>query len=151
MIVRTVTIPVRVTYGAGKAGVKTTWRVGRWVGFSRLLALAVGVGIGLLVAPTSGAELRGRLQRALAARQAPAGDDAVAERVRYELSHSPRTWHLPQPAVEVTGGVAVLTGETPHETGKADIERTAAAVPGVTALDSRLVVSSTGNGAGSSR
>jgi hypothetical protein len=147
MIVRTITIPVRVTYGAGKAGAKSAYRVSRWVGFTRLLALAVGVGIGLLAAPTSGAELRQRLQRALDERRAPVGDDAVAERVRYELSHSPRTWHLPQPAVQVTGGVAVLTGETPHETGKAAIERAAAAVPGVASLDSRLVVGPAGNGA----
>jgi hypothetical protein len=136
MIVRTITIPVRVTYGAGKAGAKSAYRVGRWVGFTRLLALAVGVGIGLLAAPTSGAELRQRLQRALDERRAPVGDDAVAERVRYELSHSPRTWHLPQPAVQVT-----------HERGKADIEHAAAAVPGVASLDSRLVVGPAGNGA----
>jgi hypothetical protein len=157
MVFRVLTLPVRATYAAGKAGVKTgyaagrlsvgsTWKVGRFVGLSRVLALVAGVGIGLLVAPAPGRETRENLQRKLAARRAPVGDDAVAERVRYELSHSPRTWHLPQPAVEVAGGVAVLTGDAPHETGKADIERAAAAVPGVTAVDSRLVVGSPGNG-----
>ena len=157
MIVRAVTLPVRVTYGVGKAGVKTgyragrlsvgsTYRVGRFVGLSRVLALLAGVGIGLLVAPTSGQELRDQLQRRLAARKAPASDEAVAERVRYELSHSPRTWHLPQPSVEVAGGVAVLSGDAPHETGKADIERAAAAVPGVSEVDSHLVVGAAGNG-----
>jgi hypothetical protein len=146
MVVRVVLFPVRVSYGVGKTGVKTGFRLGRFVGLSRLLALGVGVGIGLLVAPTSGDELRERLNRQLAARRAPASDDAVAERVRYELSHSPRTWHLPQPGVEVVAGIAILTGGAPHETGKADIERAAAAVPGVSDVDSQLVVGASGNG-----
>ena len=156
-VIRTLFVPVRLTYGAGKLGVKTgymagrltagsTYRVGRFVGLTRILAVGLGVGIGLLVAPTTGAELREQLRRRWEGRNAPASDDAVAERVRYELSHSPRTWHLPQPDVDVVGGTAILTGGAPHETGKADIERAAAAVPGVTEVDSRLVVGSTGNG-----
>jgi BON domain len=157
MVIRAVLFPVRLGYGVTKLGAKTgyragrlsvgsTVRVGRFVGLTRLAALVVGVAIGLLVAPTSGQELRDRLQRQLAARRAPASDDAVAERVRYELSHSPRTWHLPQPAVEVAAGTAILTGEAPHETGKADIERAAGAVPGVTQVESHLIIGATGNG-----
>jgi hypothetical protein len=157
MVTRVVLFPIRLSYGVGKAGVKTgytagrlsvgsTVKMGRWVGISRLLALGVGVAVGLLVAPTSGRELRETLQRKVAARKAPASDDAVAERVRYELSHSPRTWHLPQPAVEVSGGVAILSGGAPHETGKAEIERAAAAVPGVAEVESRLIVGAAGNG-----
>jgi hypothetical protein len=156
-VFRTILLPVRLSYGVGKAGVKTgyyagrlsvgtTYRATRFVGLSRLLAIGLGVAIGLLIAPTSGEELRERLRRQWEARNAPASDDAVAERVRYELSHSPRTWHLPQPAVDVVGGTAILTGGAPHETGKADIERAAAAVPGVADVDNRLVVGSTGNG-----
>ena len=159
-VFRIVTFPVRLTYGVGKVGVKTgyyagrmsvgsTYKVGRWVGLSRLLAVAAGIGIGLLIAPTSGPELRAQLARRWEARRAPASDDAVAERVRYELSHSPRTWHLPQPDVEVVAGTAILTGDAPHATGKADIERATAAVPGVADVDSRLVVgsgSTAGNG-----
>jgi hypothetical protein len=156
-VIRTVLLPVRMTYGAGKLGVKTgyragrlsvgsTYKVGRFVGISRLLALALGVGIGLLIAPMTGAELRQQLRRKWEGRHAPASDDAVAERVRYELSHSPRTWHLPQPDVDVVGGTAILTGGAPHETGKADIERAAAAVPGVADVDNRLVVGAVGNG-----
>ena len=156
-MIRTVLLPVRLTYGAGKLGVKTgyqagrlsvgsTYKVGRFVGISRLLALALGVGIGVLIAPTTGAELRQQLRRKWEGRHAPASDDAVAERVRYELSHSPRTWHLPQPEVDVVGGTAILTGGAPHETGKADIERAAAAVPGVADVDNRLVVGAVGNG-----
>ena len=154
---RTVLLPVRMTYGVGKLGVKTGYRagrlsvgssykMGRFVGLSRLLALGLGIGIGLLIAPTSGTELRDRLRRQWEARGAPASDDAVAERVRYELSHSPRTWHLPQPAVEVVAGRAILTGDAPHATGKADIERAAAAVPGVAEVESRLIIGTAGNG-----
>ncbi len=156
-MLRTLLLPVRLSYGVGKAGGKTgyyagrrsvgtTYRASRFVGLSRLLAVGLGVAIGLLVAPTSGVELRERLRRQWEARNAPASDEAVAERVRYELSHSPRTWHLPQPAVDVVGGTAILTGGAPPETGKPDIERAAAAVPGVAEADSRLVVGSTGNG-----
>ncbi|HEX5365263.1 MAG TPA: BON domain-containing protein [Acidimicrobiales bacterium] len=157
MVMRVLLLPVRLAYGAGKAGVRTgfragrlsvgsTYRVGRFVGLTRLLALGLGVVVGLLFAPGPGRETRASLQRRLAARREPAGDEAVAERVRHELSHSPRTWHLPQPTVDVVGGVAVLTGDAPHETGKSDIERAVASVPGVAEVDSRLVVAGPGDG-----
>ena len=71
---------------------------------------------------------------------------AILQSFTWRLSHSPRTWHLPQPSVEVSGGVAILTGGAPHETGKAEIERAAAAVPGVAEVESHLVVGATGNG-----
>ena len=155
-MIRTLLLPVKATVGAtrlsaktgflaGKLSARSTLKVGRLLGFRRMLVLGAGVGIGLLVAPTSGQELRDKLRRQWEGRRAPASDDAVAERVRYELSHSPRTWHLPQPAVEVVSGTAILTGDAPHATGKADIERAAASVPGVADVDSRLVV---GSGAG---
>ena len=147
-MIRTVLLPVRATVGVGKLSAKTgyragklsarsTYRAGRLIGLRRALVLGAGVGIGM-----SGQELRDKLRRQWESRRAPASDDAVAERVRYELSHSPRTWHLPQPAVEVVAGKAILTGGAPHATGKADIERAAASVPGVADVDSRLVVGS---------
>ena len=152
-MIRILLLPVRATLGVGKLSAKTgyrtgklsarsTYRVGRLIGLRRVLVLGAGVGIGMLVAPTSGQELRDKLRRQWESRRAPATDEAVAERVRYELSHSPRTWHLPQPAVEVVAGRAILTGGAPHATGKADIERAAASVPGVADIDSRLVVGS---------
>ena len=116
------------------------WSAPFAVGLRRVLLVALGVGIGLLVAPTSGQELRDSLRRRWESRRVPATDDSVAERVRYELSHSPRTWHLPQPSVEVVAGTAVLTGGAPHPSGKSDLERTAAAVPGVLGVESRLVI-----------
>ena len=42
--------------------------------------------------------------------------------------------------------MAILSGGAPHETGKADIERAAAAVPGVAEVESRLIVGAAGNG-----
>ena len=148
-MIRTVLLPVRATVGVGKVSAKTgyragklsarsTYRVGRLIGLRHALFLAAG--IGMLAAPTAGRDLREKLRRQWEGRQAPASDVAVAERVRYELSHSPRTWHLPQPEVEVVAGKAILTGGAPHATGKADIERAAASVPGVADVDSRLVV-----------
>jgi hypothetical protein len=151
MLIRTILFPAKLTYGvgklsaksgykAGKASVVAPYRVGRALGYKRLLTLGVGVGIGLLIAPSSGQDLRDTLRRRWEERSGPDSDDVIAERVRHELSHSPRTWHLPQPAVEVVGGKAILTGAAPHTTGKDDLERTAAAVTGVVEVDNRLVV-----------
>lgn len=151
MIVRMLTFPIRLTYGTGKLAAKTgyktgrasvrgTYKAGALVGYGHMLWLAVGVGVGMLIAPTSGPELRDKLRASWEARQGGGSDDEVADRVRQALSESPRTWHLPQPAVEVVAGTAVLTGSAPHATGKEDIERAAAEVNGVVSVDSRLVV-----------
>ena len=122
------------------AGFRTGYRAARLVGLKRLIVLGIGIGIGLLIAPTSGAELRVRLRRQLEERRDTTGDLEDAQRVREELAQSPRTWHLPQPEVEVADGTAILTGQVPHLSGRAELERVAAAVAGVVTVDSRLVV-----------
>jgi hypothetical protein len=156
---RTLTVPLRLTVGVGKISARTGfaagrltartgYRTGRRLGFGRLLFFAAGAGVALLFAPTSGAELRERIRKAIEERQAGDGltDAAVAVRVREVLSQSPRTWHLPQPDVDVVAGTVILTGDAPHATGKADIEEAVASVPGVMIVESRLVVASAGNG-----
>jgi hypothetical protein len=147
-LIRLIFLPLRIALGLTKVTTKTGYRAGRMVGFRRLAVFGAGIAVGLLVAPTPGRELRAKLQEQLDARRGGGSGD-LGERVRFELSHSPRTWHLPQPTVEVVGGRAVLSGEAPHETGKADLERAAAGVAGISAVDNRLVVVGS-NGAGTS-
>jgi hypothetical protein len=141
-------LSARTGFTAGRLTARTGYRAGRRVGFTRVLAFGVGAALGLLLAPTSGAELREKLRRAIEERRAAGGgsDTDVAVRVREALSQSPRTWHLPQPEVDVVGGTVILTGDAPHPSGKADIEEAVAAVPGVVGVDSRLIVSVASNG-----
>ena len=130
-------LPFRVAKGSTKLG----YRTGRLLGYRRLVVFGIGVGVGLLAAPVPGRELRARLRQEIEQRRAGGSDDDVAERVRFELSHSPRTWHLPQPEVDVVAGTAVLRGEVPHDEGRDDLERAAAAVSGVAAVDNHVAVS----------
>jgi osmotically-inducible protein OsmY len=138
-LLRLIFLPAKVGVGTTKLGVKTGYRAGRLLGFRRLAFFGAGVAVGLLLAPMTGAEARAKLKRLLEEGR-PAGDLDLAERVRFELSHSPRTWHLPQPVVEVAGQVAILRGQVPHDAGRADLGRTAAAVPGVVEVDNRVEV-----------
>ncbi len=128
--------------GTTKLGVKAGYRTGRLVGYRRLVVFGVGVVVGLLIAPTPGRRATGPSSCACVDERRGGGGD-LAERVRYELSHSPRTWHLPQPDVEVVAGTAILRGEVPHDVGRVDLERTAAAVAGVVAVDNHIGVSGT--------
>jgi hypothetical protein len=134
-------LPAKAGIGATRLGVKAGYRTGRALGYRRLLLFGIGVAVGVLLAPTSGRELRAKLIHMAEQRRSGGGD--LASRVTYELSHSPRTWHLPQPEVEVVGGTAILRGEVPHEVGRVDLERTAAAVSGVVHVENQLAVSGT--------
>ena len=142
-LIRLLFLPAKVGIGSTRLGIKAGYRTGRLLGYRRLLLFGIGVGVGLLVAPMTGRELRVRLQQLIDEQMGKGGD--LAERVRYELSHSPRTWHLPQPDVEVIGGTAILRGEVPHEVGRTDLERTAAAVAGIVHVENQVDVSG-GNG-----
>jgi len=137
-LIRLLFLPAKVGIGSTKLGVKAGYRTGRLVGYRRIFLFALGVGVGLLIAPMTGREARARLQRLIEERRG--GGTDLAERVRFELSHSPRTWHLPQPTVEVQGGTAILRGTVPHETGRLDLERTAAAVAGVVEVDNHVAI-----------
>lgn len=147
-LLRLLFLPVKVATGTTKLGLKTGFVTGRLLGYRRIFVFAAGVGVGLLLAPMTGREARAKLLAILEGRGG-AGDD-LAERVRFELSHAPRTWHLPQPSVEVQGGTAILRGVVPHETGRLDLERTAAAVAGVVEVDNHIAVAA-GSGTNGAR
>lgn len=141
-LIRLLFLPPKVAVGSTKLGVKAGYLTGRLVGYRRILLFGLGVGVGLLVAPMTGREARAKLQALIEARRGSgSGGTDLAERVRFELAHAPRTWHLPQPTVEVQGGTAILRGSVPHETGRLDLERTAAAVAGVVSVDNHVAVS----------
>jgi BON domain len=140
-LIRLMFLPAKVGVGSTKLGIKAGYRTGQLLGYRRLFFFGVGVGVGLLIAPMTGRELRVRIQQLIDEQMGKGGD--LAERVRYELSHSPRTWHLPQPDVEVIGGTAILRGEVPHEVGRADLERTAAAVAGIVHVENQVDVAGT--------
>jgi hypothetical protein len=143
LLIRLILLPFRMVFGTTKLTFKTGYRTGRLLGYRRLFVLGAGIGIGVLIAPMPGRELREKL-RDLLQGQVRVPDDELGERVRFELSHSPRTWHLPQPNVDVISGRVVLAGEVPHETGRQDLERAASAVPGVAQVDNRLQIAGTG-------
>jgi len=117
--------------------IKVTGRSLRWVGLRRLVLIALGATLALMITPVTGSEMRRRVSR-LVVRRVPDAD--LAARVRHELSHSPRTWHLPQPSISVLQGRVVLAGQAPHATGRADLERVVAAVPGVVSVDNEIIV-----------
>lgn len=126
--VRVGSLPVRLTAG----GVRRLGAVGA-------LALLVGLGLGLVVAPVSGAQLRARLRTLVGGTTAvPDGDLRLA--VASELASAPRTRHLPPPEVVVHGGVVTLRGSVPHDTARIEVEAAASGVPGVQGVVNDLVV-----------
>lgn len=134
------TLPIRFAlfgFKLGTGSVKLTHRSLRLLGYRRLFLLGVGIAVGMLLAPTTGAELRAKLRELLDGLQG-AGPVDLAARVRDELAASPRTWHLPQPEVTAQAGRVTLTGEVPHATAAADLERTVRSVTGVLEVDNRL-------------
>lgn len=134
------TLPFRlfgIGLKVGSGSAKITHRTVRFVGYRRIVLVAVGVGIGLLIAPAPGAQLRQRLRDTMAGLGGAAPVD-LADRVRDELASSPRTWHLPQPAVVIDRGRVTLTGDVPHATAAADLERTVRAMKGVIDVDNLL-------------
>lgn len=139
-LLRLLFLPAKVGVGTTRFGVKAGYRTGRLLGSRRVALFAAGVGVGLLIAPLTGREARAKLQELWAGRQSGGAD--LATRVRQELAQAPRTWHLPQPEVEVVGSRAILRGEVPHETGRADLARAAAAVAGVADVDNHIDIAS---------
>ena len=141
-VVRLVFFPIKVGTKATKVAAKTGYRTGRLLGYKRLFVFGAGIVVGLAIAPGPGRELRERVKRLING-VAATSDPALSDLVRFELSHSPRTWHLPQPEIDVQAGRVVLSGAVPHATARADLERTVTGVPGVTAVENLLTVTGT--------
>jgi hypothetical protein len=132
-----VTLPFRLGFFAGK----TTYKVSRILGWRRLALVGIGAAVGLLLAPVPGAELRTRLRRRFD--DAAVSDVDLGDRVRFELAHHPRTWHLAQPDVAVQGRRVTLRGAVPDEAARTELVRAAGALAGVAAVDDGLTVTGT--------
>jgi hypothetical protein len=139
LLVRVAFLPVRVAFKTTTTATKLGYRTGRLLGYRRLAVFGAGVAVGLMVAPMTGPQLRAKMRELWNGARLPS-DPELGEQVRFELSHSPRTWHLPQPEVDVQDGRVVLSGSVPHATASADLERAATDVPGVTGVENLLIV-----------
>jgi hypothetical protein len=124
----------------GSIPLRLTRRTTRILGVRGVLFGVLGLAIGLLLAPVPGKELRRKLAALAADRGTPTDADLI-EKVTFELSHAPRTWHLePQPDVAVVAGRVILTGEARDDSAADEFGRVAAAIPGVVEVDNRLII-----------
>ena len=129
-------VGTKVASAPVKVGVRAT----RLAGISGVVCLVLGLAIGLLFAPTTGAKLRAKLLARFGVGSEVLTDDELAEKVTFELGHAPRTWHLPQPQVYVTAGRAQLRGSVSDDEARDELVRVAAAIPGVAGVDDLLEI-----------
>src|SRR3546814_5446081 len=120
-LLRLIFLPAKVGVGTTKLGVRAGYRTGRMLGYRRMFVFAAGIGVGLLVAPMTGQQARDKLRK-LVEERLSGGSTDVAEKIRYELSHSPRTWHLPQPTVDFVNGTAILRGAVRSEEHTSELQ-----------------------------
>jgi hypothetical protein len=133
-------LPFRIVLGVVGTLTGAGYKTVRRIGIRRMITFGAGVGVGLLVAPGPGTEMRQKLKERLEGFSPADPDTELADRVRFELTHSPKTWHLQQPEVAVLGGRVTLRGEVDAEAGRQELERAAAAVPGVHGVDNLVTV-----------
>lgn len=91
IVFRIVTLPVKVGTRTGLVASKVGYRTARFVGFKRLVLVALGVGIGLLVAPVPGRDMRERLAAKLRGLGSPGAADDYGWRPLEPLSDSQST------------------------------------------------------------
>ena len=141
LALRLLGVTLKVGYVSGKVPVKVSSRTVRLIGFRGWLFLAAGIGIGLLLAPEPGRDLRIKLQKLLEG--GGTSDAELAEKVTFELAHAPRTWHLDQPDVSVVSGRVTLRGTVPGDDARDELARVAGAIPGVSGVENHVTVSDT--------
>jgi hypothetical protein len=127
LLSRLVVWPVKAATGTAKLGTKATagsfktgYRTGRIIGYRRVGLLALGVGIGLLVAPRPGRELREQLRQRLSERGLLASGVPPVEPMA--------PWESPSPLPDVTAATGTA-GPSPDANGATT---SAAGGPGTT-------------------
>jgi osmotically-inducible protein OsmY len=143
LVAAAIIIPIKLAMFTLKTSVKTTFVTTRAAMRSSVISFAAGVGLGWFLTSTpTGRQLVDQVRDLInGGASGPVDDDQLGAKVRTELASSTRTWHLPQPDVAVAAGVVTLTGEVPHETGKADLDDAARSVRGVISVNNLVTVS----------
>ncbi|MBA3303931.1 MAG: YtxH domain-containing protein [Acidimicrobiia bacterium] len=116
LLSRLVVWPVKAAAGTAKLGTKATagsfktgYRTGRLIGYRRVGVLALGVGIGLLVAPRPGRELREQVRQRLSERGLLSSGVPPVEPLA--------PWESPSPLPDVTAAATATAGATPDANG----------------------------------
>jgi len=138
ILLATVGLTFRTGFALGKAPVKASRAAVRVVGLRGWVLFLAGLALGLLFAPGPGRDLRVKLQGLLPG--GASGDDDLQGKVTFELAHAPRTWHLPQPTVTVTGNRVALSGSAATAEDRDELARVAGAIPGVGGVDVSITV-----------
>jgi len=140
LVFRSTVLFMRVAMRMALLPLRVSRATTRLLGLRAIAFGLLGLALGLLLAPVPGRQLREKLLKLIAGGGA-IPDDELAEKVSFELSHAPRTWHHdPQPNVSVLAGRVVLTGEVRGDDARDEFARVAAAVPGVVGVENQLEV-----------
>ena len=141
LAVALVAIPTRLSARLLRFSLVTTFRTTRAAVRSSIVSFLLGVGLGWFITTPTGRQAVAYVRQALGQGTAvPVDDESLAGRVRTTLAGSSRTWHLPQPDVTVAAQVVTLTGEVPHEQGRADLVATVRVIEGVASVVDQLSV-----------
>lgn len=141
LVAMAIIIPIKTSLALLRFSAKAAFVTTRTALRSSLISLAAGIGLGWFFTSTpTGRQLVDQVRDLMGKPTGPIDDDQIAALVRTEMASGASTWHLPQPDVVVVGGVVTLAGTVPHATGQADLERAAASVRGVVAVNNSVTV-----------